>query len=210
MNWAKASVKRLLGYEAFRKKIYTEFIQKTLYPFALEGHISIREAQFLSQLVKEANAIQGPVVEVGVLFGYSTLAMIIAKHPGKTLICVDKFRWNPSALTPEMHYDLAKEILREAIEKYSTQLLKIDKVEFYEKYSGRSPSLVFFDADHSYEGTLEDLLWAKEVKANIVAGHDYSSKHPGVIKAVREVFPMFPNASLDVSGSLFAIRKKSL
>lgn len=205
MNWAKASVKRLLGYEAFRKRIYAEFIQKTLYPFALEGHISIREAQFLSQLVKEANAIQGPIVEVGVLFGYSTSVMIIAKHPGKTLISIDKFRWNPSALTPEMHYDLAKEILKEAIEKYSTQLLKIDKVEFYEKYSGRSPSLVFFDADHSYEGTLEDLLWAKEVKANIIAGHDYSSRHPGVIKAVREVFA---NASLDVCGSLFAIRAR--
>ena len=158
--------------------------------------------------MKEANAIQGPIVEVGVLFGYSTLVMIIAKHPRKKLISIDKFRWNPSALTPEMHYDLAKEILKEAIEKCSTQLLKIDKVEFYEKYSGRSPSLVFFDADHSYEGTLEDLLWAKEVKANIIAGHDYSSKHPGVIKAVREVFA---DVSLDVSGSLFAIRnRKSL
>lgn len=205
MSWPKDKVKGILDYHEFRKRLYAEFIQKTLYPFAMEGHISIEEAQFLSQLVKEANEIQGPIVEVGTLFGYSTLVMIIAKHPGKTLISVDKFSWNPAALSPEMHYDLAKEILKEAIEKNSTQLLKIDKGEFYEKYSDRSPSLVFFDANHSYEATLEDLLWAKKVKANIVAGHDYSSKHPGVIKAVHEVFT---DASLHVYDSLFAIRTR--
>ena len=207
MSWPKELVKRILDYHKFRERLFAEFIQKTLYPFAMEGHISIREAQFLSKLVKEANEIEGPIVEVGTLFGYSTSVIIIAKHSGKTLISIDKFRWNPSALSPEIHYDLSKEVLKEAMENHSTLLLKKDKgdfykEDFYKEYSRNSPSLAFFDADHSYEGTLEDLLWAKNIGAKIIAGHDYSEKTPGVMKAVNEVFKKEPGYLCD---SLFVI-----
>jgi hypothetical protein len=46
--------------------------------------------------------------------------------------------------------------------------------------------MVFLDADHSYESTKQDILWAQRVGAKIICGHDYSSRFPGVVRAVEE------------------------
>jgi hypothetical protein len=46
---------------------------------------------------------------------------------------------------------------------------------------------VFLDADHSYEETRSDIEWALAAGARIIAGHDYSVEHPGVVRAVDEV-----------------------
>ena len=115
---------------------------------------------------------------------------------------VDCFRWNPSDLPKEIHRDLTGRILQEAIEKHSVHLVAEQKCAFYQSYSGDPPALVFFDADHSYEATLEDLKWAKGVGAHLIAGHNYSLECPGVMKALEKVFQGPPHA---VSGSLFFI-----
>ena len=120
----------------------------------------------------------------------------------RKLIAVDNFQWNPAGLDCKIHKDITIKILSEAIEKYSVELIDSDKKIFYSDYSDDRPSLVFFDADHSYEGTLEDLLWGKNIEAKIIAGHDYCEKHPGVIQAVHEVFKKEPKY---LRGSLFVI-----
>lgn len=198
----KSLLKQMTGYDKLRSRLWNEFITSTLYPFATKGHISVEEAQFLSRLVIRANDIEGPIIEVGTLFGYSTLVIVIAKNPQKELITVDKFRWNPVGISPEVHFELTQQILKEAIERHSARLIRADKREFYEGYEGQPPSLVFFDADHSYEETCEDLQWAKRVKAKIIAGHDYSTQFPGVTSAVSDVFENTPLKSV---GSLFAL-----
>jgi predicted O-methyltransferase YrrM len=50
---------------------------------------------------------------------------------------------------------------------------------------------VFIDADHSYEAVKLDIQnWMPKVrKGGILAGHDYTSAWPGVIRAVDEIFP---------------------
>ena len=55
--------------------------------------------------------------------------------------------------------------------------------------ANNSLDLVFIDANHLYEAVKEDInLWTPKVKkGGIVAGHDFSRKHPGVIKAVNEL-----------------------
>ena len=47
-------------------------------------------------------------------------------------------------------------------------------------------SMVFIDADHSYEGVLSDIKFAKSINAKIICGDDYSFE--GVKRAVDENF----------------------
>ena len=64
----------------------------------------------------------------------------------------------------------------------------MDKDDFYRSYSGPAPALFFCDADHSYEATKADLLWAKSSGASIICGDDYN--HPfqrGTAQAVDEM-----------------------
>lgn len=56
-------------------------------------------------------------------------------------------------------------------------------------FEDESIDFCFIDADHSYESVKKDILfWYPKVKKNgIIAGHDYSNLHPGVIKATDEL-----------------------
>jgi hypothetical protein len=59
--------------------------------------------------------------------------------------------------------------------------------------------MVFIDADHSYKEAARDIAWAKSLGVPVVAGHDYQSLHPGVMKAVDENF----GTSFEVFGSVW-------
>ncbi len=177
----------MFGYNQIKKRFYDEFNETILDPFIFAGKISLEESRFLMKLVQEANKIEGPIVEIGSLFGCSSQIIILAKEADKRFISVDNFRWNPLGFSSEKHFSLTKKILSDATENYNVELVKMDKDIFYKQYSNGSPSMVFFDADHSYKATLRDLLWAKKVGAKIICGHDYKHGMPGVIKAVNEV-----------------------
>lgn len=107
------------------------------------------------------------------------------KKEQQKLITVDRFSWNPIGLTDQQHRQLTCAILAEAVSTANVVIEKMDKSEFYTIYRG-SPSLVFLDANHSYESTKEDIDWALSVKAGIICGHDYKNSIPGVVKAVEE------------------------
>ena len=59
---------------------------------------------------------------------------------------------------------------------------------------------IFIDAGHSYEEAIVDIRWAAKLKIPIISGHDYSDAHPGVKKAVDEVF----GTAIKVVGSVWA------
>lgn len=56
-------------------------------------------------------------------------------------------------------------------------------------FEDESIDFCFIDADHSYESVKKDILsWYPKIKkGGIIAGHDYSTYHPGVIKAIDEL-----------------------
>ena len=58
-------------------------------------------------------------------------------------------------------------------------------------FEDESLDAVFIDADHSYEAVKLDIQnWMPKVrKGGILAGHDYNSAWPGVVRAVNEIFP---------------------
>jgi predicted O-methyltransferase YrrM len=150
-----------------------------------EGQMSALETRRLSQLVMESDPTR-PIVEIGTLFGSTALAMAYVKNSAQKMILVDNFCWNPYGLTADQHRRLTTERLSQVIEQLNVELVSIDRHEFFASYDGPAPALVFLDADHSYEATLEDIRWAKAVDATVICGDDYGDLFPGVIQAVQE------------------------
>jgi hypothetical protein len=63
--------------------------------------------------------------------------------------------------------------------------VRADKDEWFDRYDGEAPALVFCDADHPYEPTVRDIEFALRVGAQIICEHDYT-QHPGTMQAVDE------------------------
>ena len=151
------------------------------------GQISIVEARALGDIVRNSDPTR-PIIEIGTLFGFSTLVMTMFKNPSQRLITVDNYSWNPLGLRPEAHFQLTRNRLQEAIAEHGVEQLRMGKDEFYKTYSGPAPAVFFCDADHSYAATKADIEWAKSVGATVICGDDY--EHPtqrGTTEAVDEL-----------------------
>lgn len=168
-----------LGY---RKAAY----RQAMLELAAEGEISIAESRLLAALVVEAGTT-GPLVEIGSLFGQSTRILLTMKGAGQQVISVDNYSWNPLGLPASVQREILNEQLRESIDAGEITLIESDKNDFYAGTDIASPALVFLDAIHSYEETMKDIAWARNVRARIICGHDYCEKSfPGVVQAVHE------------------------
>jgi predicted O-methyltransferase YrrM len=151
------------------------------------GQLSLVEARALGDLVRASDPTR-PIIEIGTLFGFSTLVITLAKTAGQKLITVDNYSWNPLGLGSQAHYLLTRNRLKEAIAEHDVEQRRMSKDEFYATYDGPPPALFFCDADHSYEATKADILWAKSVGATVICGDDYD--HPtqrGTAQAVDEL-----------------------
>lgn len=144
------------------------------------------ELPLLRELVEESNRLEGPIVEIGTLLGLTTTKMALWKSPGKRIITVDKYCWNPWGLSRQAHQALAGHVLHYLVHAGQVQQVAVDKAAFYATYRGPAPSLVFLDAVHDYVQTKADIAWARQVRAGVVCGHDYSEEFPGVVRAVDE------------------------
>jgi predicted O-methyltransferase YrrM len=150
------------------------------------GQISVVEARALMRLVAESDPAR-PIVEVGTLYGHSTLTMCLAKPPGQRLLAVDNFSWNSLGISSAVHAAATRRRLAECIEHYGVEIVHQGAAEFYAAYDGPPPALYFCDADHSYEAVKADIAWARRVGASIICGDDYAPEHHGVTRAVDEV-----------------------
>lgn len=162
--------------------------------------MQVNEFEFLKTLVAQANDIDGPLVEVGTLFGFSTQMIAGWKKTEKELITIDNYSWNPIGLLPAAHRDFTRRGLHYLTERCATKLFEGLSTDFYASYKGPRPALIFIDAAHTYEAVLEDIRWAKSVGVPIIAGHDYSRFWPGVKRAVDESF----GTDFKVEGTLWA------
>jgi hypothetical protein len=166
---------------------------------AYSGLMTVDEARFLSTLVQRTFE-EDPIIEIGTLFGFSTMVLTINKNKVQKLITVDNYSWNPHAISPVTHKLSTTSRLQDASLNHNVEVLSMSKNDFYDKYSGPAPGLFFCDANHEYESTLEDLRWARQVGAKIICGHDYKSKFPGVKRAVKEL-----GGPSELVGSLFLL-----
>ncbi len=181
MSLIGSIVRRSCIYSIFQR----HFVDTMILPFATSSQISVREAKFLGQLTKNLTE-PGPIIEIGTLFGRSTFTICINKNTDRYLPTVDNCSWNPCELTHNQHSLLIHEILREGCQTENVDIQTLDKNDFYKKYKGPQPALVFLDSDQSYHETLKDIKWAQSVKSKVICGHDYTEDFPGVIRAVQE------------------------
>jgi hypothetical protein len=162
-----------------------------------KGELSFEEMVFLGALAGRLDG-PGPIIEIGTLFGRSTMVMALNKPAGRPLITVDNYSWNPLHLPPHRHYSITRQILYEAIEKADVRQVNMDKKDFYRSYNGGPPAMVFLDAKHSYEETSADIAWARRIMAKVVCGHDYRIE--GVRKAVEEA-----GGAKEIGGSIWVL-----
>lgn len=164
------------------------------------GQLSLIESRLLGEIIANSDKTR-PIIEIGTLFGFSTTVMTLSKAVEQRLITVDNYSWNPLGISPEAHYQSTRNRLSEAIEKFGVEQIRMDKDEFYRTYDGPPPAVFFCDADHSYEATKADLLWARKVGATIICGDDYD--HPyqrGTAQAVDEL-----GGPKQLAGGLFVL-----
>ncbi len=134
--------------------------------------------------------------EIGVSQGRFTMYLCAIMHDLK-MIAVDRWEEQPDHKTEgwvgwDHQGSLTK--FRATCDQYFTdrvEIIQSDSVIASTFIEGESLDFVFIDADHSYEGCKADIeAWSPKVrKGGMVAGHDYNSKWPGVIKAVTECVP---------------------
>ena len=153
------------------------------------GGISEEDERGIREAVARAAPFDGPIIEIGTLFGWTTQLIASLKSPEKELIAVENFSWNPFCIPPDDHRVITRRTLHYCLQHCRTRIHDGAAREFYDAYEGPTPSMVFIDGDHSYEGVQADIAWALERGVPVVAGHDYNSAlHQPIVRAVDERF----------------------
>lgn len=165
---------------------------------SLRGLFTLHEAIAMQTIIKTLpeNAI---VVELGTFQGKSSVAMAAVLPKGGKLYCVDHFMSaivDPGEFTPSDRKQVLKAnlaALAENLKHYGV----IDRVEIIVsktsvaggRFDDASVDLVLVDADHSYEGVMQDLTaWLPKIKlGGYLVCDDYCEEWEGVIRATREL-----------------------
>jgi hypothetical protein len=187
-----------MGYRVMREATYQSFVadeakeiargeaQRLGAEAAEDGSLLEEEYNFLRELVEEANAFPGPIIEIGTLFGRTTCKIALWKQPLKKIVTVDNYCWNPLRLPADIHFQVTSLVLQYLKDTGHVIQVRGDKDQWFGGYHGEAPALVFCDADHSYEATARDIDFALNAGAKIVCGHDYCAEHSGTMRAVDE------------------------
>lgn len=159
------------------------------------GSLTEEELDGLRRWMAEVPA-GGSVVEVGTLFGLTTIDLARRAPEGVKILTVDNFSWNPFGLPAKHHEAFTRRILAPWIENGKIELIHADSEDYRTRFAAPAesrnppvPHLVFFDADHSYEAVRDEIAWAKSIGVKAICGHDYGNPLFGVTRAVDEAFP---------------------
>jgi len=137
-------------------------------------------------LVREAAHHEGPIIEIGTLFGFTTQLMAACKRPGQKLITIDNFSWNPFALPTADHREFTQRSLHYCLKHADVTLFEGMSKAFFKDYAGPPPALIFIDAAHDYESVKRDIQMGLGSAPKVLSGHDYNEISPGLVKAVTE------------------------
>lgn len=166
-------------------RLIFKHIEKTL---AHQTH-----TQVLESIMLQNNVVT--FIEIGVNEG-SNIIRLAKKFPDRNFVGIDPYYVDDSEIT-EPVYGIHKSIydyndynkILEKISKYSNiRILKKSSLEAVSEFEDESIDMVFIDALHSYEDTLNDIVaWLPKVKNDgILCGHDYSLEWFGVVRAVED------------------------
>jgi hypothetical protein len=154
---------------------------------------TVKYRRDLWQLLKEP----GRIAEIGVAEGNFSRDMLEWNFPdgrpvATMLYMVDRWQETPEqagdAAMPQSWHDDNLRQVRAKTKPHGSRVttLRGDSAEMAEELPDKFLSLLYIDADHSYEGVFRDLrAWVPKVQmGGIVALHDYLNENYGVRKAV--------------------------
>jgi hypothetical protein len=168
---------------------------------AFSGSVKPDELVLLKEMVELSNSVDGPIVEFGTLFGFTTQKICTWKSAEKRFITCDNYSWNPFGFPPRLHQAMTERSLTYVIEKCHVELVRFSAIDFHREFSEIRPSLVFIDAGHQYEDVKKDIEWSLAVNAPLICGHDYGGPAVGVTRAVDEAF----GSKVRTAGTLWAV-----
>jgi len=152
----------------------------------IAGMMSETELRWLYETARKMEEI----VELGSWQGRSTHALLSGcKGP---VYAVD--HWDPEYIgIPGLSAQIIEENWRAFSDNLkgfdNLQIMKMPSLKAAEAFRGRSVDMVFIDADHAYGSVMADIRAWLPKATKMIAGHDYDKvQHPGVIKAVDEMF----------------------
>jgi hypothetical protein len=150
--------------------------------------------QYRRELWKLVKNVPGGIAEIGVAEGNFSREMLDWPIVFSTLYCVD--RWacvlsqKGDAANPQSWHDKNFARAKEQVKAITTSVvwLRGESVAVAMRIPNRSLRLVYIDADHSYEGVMNDIrAWhPKLVQGGVMAFHDYLNPSYGVHQAVMD------------------------
>lgn len=130
------------------------------------------------------------IVEVGTYSGMSMAYLLVeAINQNKKfeVTAVDSFTFSDESTGENILDALIRNL--EPLD-YEIDIIKEQSWDAAEMFKDESVDLCFIDADHRYESVKKDILaWRPKIKkGGILAGHDWQPDHPGVERAITEIF----------------------
>lgn len=152
------------------------------------GSITEEDEQGIERAFLLAEEYEGPVVEIGALFGHTTQLLATLKENDRKLIAVENYSWNPFGISRRDHRIITRRTLRYCMKNCSVEIFEGSNKEFYDVYNGHTPCMIFIDAGHTYDEVCYDIDRALKKEIPVICGHDYDDIHPEVKRAVDHFF----------------------
>lgn len=158
----------------------------------------------LQGLVRATEGVNGAVMEFGCWEGRSLVS--IAHAAGERLVhAVDHWQGNDEdeyTTNAVAERDIYATFLENTAHLNNVRIHRMDTDEFMSRWS-EPVALLHLDADHRYPAVKRQIEWVMPllVPGGVLCGDDYSSRWPGVTKAVDELLP-----GADIVGSMWVHR----
>jgi len=168
-----------------------ELIMNHIYNEEQFGENWFNYPEVYTHLVEISNN-EAHFVEVGSWKGKSSAYMVVEIINSRKNIkfdCIDTWESSPETINIDtsMLFETFVSNMKPLENYYTAKRGK--SVDIAETYTDNSLDFCFIDACHEYEYVRADIIaWYPKVKiGGIIAGHDYGSYAPGVVKAVHEL-----------------------
>lgn len=154
----------------------------------------------------------GRIVEVGCWLGRSTTYIAqLCRSRSAELICVDTWAGSSDRFDAGYREQLATRDIAGEFRAHldaigvTARCCRRSSVEAAAEFEPGAIDLVFLDASHDYQAVAADLAawWPRVREGGILAGHDFSDRHPGVARAVQRFAREHDRAVRRAAGSVW-------
>lgn len=185
--------------------------------YSVPGLSQTIELDIISNWAKDVPA-NGVIVEVGSLFGRTSVALAEGADPSVTIYCIDYFDEAWSSDTTDLHpkgvFEKGTVFHRgDEFKKYTSEyknIIQLTNKKLVYPYDKEPIDLFFLDATHMNPNDMHNLIYFKKFfkKNTLICGHDYSHKFfPDVVRNVHILESLYKTkAKLYERSSLWSIR----